>query len=111
MLINKISKEYDFIIDDNTNLDKSELELKLKKFDSYLKIGIWFNYELEVLWHLNWMRMYWFGEKLLPKVSYYTMQKKFNSNKNKINKNFDKFFTISKVFREFNFDNKIKYYF
>ena len=109
MLIKKISTNYDFIIDDNTNLIKSEREAKLKEFESYYKIGIWFNYELEVCWHLNWMRMYWFGEKLLPKVIYYTLNKKFIPDD--IDKGFDKFIEISKIFREFNFDNKIKYYF
>ena len=109
MLINSISTDYDFIIDDNTNLNKLDRDTKIIKFKSYYKIGIWFNYELEVCWHLNWMRMYWFGEKLLPKVTYYSLIKKFNSND--IENGFDKFIEISKIFREMNFDNKIKYYF
>ena len=78
-------------------------------FESYYKIGIYFDYDFEVCWHLNWMRMYWFGVKLLPKVTYYTLKKNFVSDE--INKGFDKFIIISKIFTEFNFDNKIKYYF
>ena len=109
MLIKKISTEYDFIIDDNTNLLKDDRDSKLKQFDSYYKIGIWFDYDLEVCWHLNWMRMYWFGSKLLPKVTYYTLRKKFSSDE--IDKGFNKFIKILKVFRELNLDNKIKYYF
>lgn len=108
-LIKKISTNYDFIIDDNTNMIKTQRENKLKEFESYYKIGIWFNYDLEVCWHLNWMRMYWFGAKLLPKITYYTLNKKFNPEQ--INEGFNKFIKISKVFKEFNLDNKIKYYF
>jgi len=109
MLVKKTLPEYDFIIDDNTNLDKSMRDGKLKLFDRYHKIGIWFNYELDVCFHLNWMRMYWFGGKLLPKVSYYTLRKNFNSADLEVG--FDKFIEINKVFREFDLDDKIKYYF
>ena len=109
MLIKKISTGYNYIIDDNTNLDKTSRDKKLKEFESYYKIGIWFDYEMDVCMHLNWMRMYWFGGKLLPKVTYYTLRKKFDSTN--IEEGFDKFFKIDKVFREFNLDDKIKYYF
>jgi bifunctional polynucleotide phosphatase/kinase len=115
MLVKKISTNYDFIIDDNTNLVSSERENKLKQFDSYYKIGVWFDYDLEVCWHLNWMRMYWFGGKLLPKVTYYTLRKKFSSESSEssesIDAGFDQFIKITKVFGEFNLDDKIKYYF
>jgi bifunctional polynucleotide phosphatase/kinase len=109
MLIKKISTDHDFVIDDNTNLDKSIRDIKLKQFESYYKIGIWFDYDLELCWHLNWMRMYWFGAKLLPKVTYYTLRKNFNSDN--LEEGFDKFIIINKVFREMNLDDKIKYYF
>lgn len=109
MLVKNISPNYDFIIDDNTNLNKLITDAKLLMFKDYHKIGIWFNYELDVCFHLNWMRMYWFGGKLLPKVSYYTLKKKFDSTNLKIG--FDNFFEINKVFKEFNLDDKIKYYF
>ena len=109
MLIKKALPEYNFIIDDNTNLDKSVRDEKLKLFDGYYKIGIWFDYELDVCFHLNWMRMYWFGGKLLPKVTYYTLRKKFVPDNLEVS--FDKFLKINKVFREFDLDDKIKYYF
>ena len=109
MLVKKITSDYDFIIDDNTNLKKSDRDEKLKIFESYYKIQIWFDLELDVCFHLNWMRMYWFGAKLLPKVSYYTLNKKFDSTN--LDKGFDKFIVIKKLFREFNLDDKIKYYF
>lgn len=109
MLVRKISLEYDFIIDDNTNLDKMGRDERLKMFKDYYKVGIWFDYELDVCLHLNWMRMYWFGSKLLPKVTYYTLRKKFDSTNLEIG--FDKFIKIDKVFKEFDLENKIKYYF
>ena len=109
MLIKKALPDYDFIIDDNTNLDKSGRDAKIKLFDGYYKIGIWFDYELDVCFHLNWMRMYWFGGKLLPKVTYYTLRKKFVPTNLEIG--FDKFIKIDKVFGEFNLEDRIKYYF
>jgi len=109
MLIKKISTDYDFVIDDNSNLDSVVRDSKLKQFESYYKIGIWFDYDLELCWHLNWMRMYWFGAKLLPKVTYYTLRKKFESAN--LEKGFDKFIVINKVFKEMNLSDKIKYYF
>jgi bifunctional polynucleotide phosphatase/kinase len=109
MLVHKISPEYNFIIDDNTNMDKSVRDIKLSQFDDYYKVGIWFDYELDVCFHLNWMRMFWFGGKLLPKVTYYTLRKKFDSNL--VDEGFNKFIKIDKIFKEFNLDNKIKYYF
>lgn len=109
MLIKNITINYDYIIDDNTNLDSMVRNAKLAKFNDYYKVGIWFDYELDVCMHLNWMRMYWFGGKLLPKVTYYTLRKKFDSNL--VETGFNKFIKIDKIFEEFNLDNKIKYYF
>lgn len=113
MLIKKIlpdfAVDYDFVIDDNTNLDKSVRDKKLKLFNGYYKIGIWFDYKLDIYFHLNWMRMYWFGSKLLPKVSYYSLRKKFDSTN--LETSFDKFIKVNKVFKEFDLDDKVKYYF
>ena len=108
-LVKKISNEYDYVIDDNTNMKHQELELKLSQFKHHYKIGIWFDHNLEVCWHLNWMRMYWFGGKLLPKVSYHTLNKYFDQTN--ISNNFDTFERVDKIFKEFNIDSKIKYYF
>ena len=108
-LINKISLDYDFIIDDDTNLNKSKRETKIKRFETYYKIGIWFNYEFDVCFHLNWMRMCWYGGKLLPNVVYYTLNKNFDSTE--IEKGFDNFIKIKKVFNQMNLEDKIKYYF
>lgn len=108
-LVKQICTKFDFIIDDNTNLNKSNRIEKLNTFSNYYKIGIWFDYPIEVCFHLNWMRMYWFGGKLLPKVTYYTLANKFV--KSDVEQGFDKFIKIDKIFKEFNLDNKIKYYF
>lgn len=109
ILLKKISTDYDFIIDDNTNLNKLDRDNKLNQFKSYYKIGIWFDYDLDVCFHLNWQRMYLFGEKLLPKVTYYTLRKKFDSNN--VDDGFDKFIVIKNVFKQIDFNHKIKYYF
>jgi len=108
-LIKNISVNNDYIIDDNTNLVKYNRVNKLKDFNSHYKIGIFFDYDLEVCFHLNWMRMYLFEEKLLPKVTYYTLNKKFN--KDNLADDFDDFIVINKIFYQFNMDNNIKYYF
>lgn len=108
-LIKKITPSYDFVIDDNTNVDKIARNAKLKQFESHYKVGVWFDYDLELCWHLNWMRMYWFGGKLLPKVTYYTLNKKFDQTD--LNKEFDKFVKVDKVFGEFNLNNQMQYYF
>ena len=93
-LIKKISNDYDYIIDDNTNLLFIERDNKLNLLKNHYKIAIWFDYDFEICWHLNWLRMYWFNEKLLSKITFYTLRKKFNS------ENIDK-----------NFNKEIKYYF
>lgn len=109
MLIKKISPEYEFIIDDNTNMNKLNREEKLNNFKSYYKIGIYFDYDLDTCYHLNLLRMYWFNCKLISKITYYTLIKYFD--KNNLDNKFDKFIKINKIFNEFNFDDKIKYYF
>jgi bifunctional polynucleotide phosphatase/kinase len=108
-LIKKISNDYDYIIDDNTNLLFIERDNKLNLLKNHYKIAIWFDYDFEICWHLNWLRMYWFNEKLLSKITFYTLRKKFISEN--IDKNFNKLIKISKVFNEFDFNKEIKYYF
>lgn len=103
------STDISYIIDDNTNINKYDREKKLKKYDTYYKIGIWFNFDMKVCWHLNWLRMYWFGGKLLPNVTYYTLNKKFD--KTNLSARFDNFIQIDKVFGEMNLEDKIKYYY
>ena len=90
-------------------MNKTKRLSQLSKFKSHYKIGIWFNYELDVCFHLNYLRMYWFGLKLIPKVSYYTLNKHFD--KTNIDKDFNKFFIVDKLFLQYNYENKVKYYF
>lgn len=110
-LVKKISTNYNYIIDDNTNLIKNDRINKMKHFVSYYKIGIWFDLDLKICHHLNWLRMYWFGQKLLPNVIYNTLNKKMTPENLPNHVEFDKFIQIQKIFREFNLDNSIKYYF
>lgn len=109
--VKKLSADYDFIIDDNTNLNLNDRTIKLSKFNEHYKLGIWFNYDVDLCFHLNWMRMYWFGFDLLPKVTFYTLNKKMNQEQIKNDNNFDNLIEINDVFKEFNLDDKIKYYF
>lgn len=96
-----------FIIDDNTNL--RERGDKLKGFDDYYKIGIWFNYEMDVCFHLNYVRMYANRGKLMPKIVYYTLNKKYD--RNVVGDGvFDEVVEIDKLFGVFKHD-EIKYYF
>ena len=81
----------------------------LKQFDNYTKIGIWFDINIEQTKHLNYIRMYWFGSNLISPVIYRTLNKNFI--KPELTEGFNKIIKINKIFYDFNFDNKIKYYF
>ena len=59
--------------------------------------------------HLNYLRMYWFGSKVIGQVIYRTLNKSYTQPE--ITEGFDNIIHIDKVFYDFNFDNKIKYYF
>lgn len=104
-------EEHDYIIDDNTNLESLKRKKELDKFKNYYKIGIYFNYEIEQCIHLNYMRMYWFGKELVNKVTYNTLRKKVLKEEIKLDKEFDKVIIIDKILNEFNYDDKIRYYF
>ena len=101
--------DYNFIIDDNTNMKKNIRIKHLQKLSEYTKVGIWFNYDISICLHLNYLRMYWFGNKLVPKVAYNTLVKNFDNTE--IKNLFDKFIELDKVFPELNFDNYFRYYF
>jgi len=109
ILTNKNLQNYNNIIEDNTNLNIDNRKKILNNFDSFLKIGIWFDYDQDVIKHLNYMRMFWFGSKLINPIIYKTLNKSFN--KPTLSEGFDKLFIISKVFENFNFSDKIQYYF
>ena len=107
---NKNINQYNKIISDNTNLNiKNRLKI-LTDFDSHLKIAIWFDYTQEQTSHLNYMRMFWFGSKLISPLIYRTFNKNFTKPED-VAEGFDKLFIISKVFNNFDFSNKIQYYF
>ncbi len=102
-------EKYNYCIEDNTNLSNKLRKNIINKYKSYKKIGIWFNYDMDTYKHLNYMRMYWFGTKLINQVIYRTLNKSFNIPE--VTEGFDHIIEINKVFLNFNFDNKIKYYF
>jgi len=107
-LINKNLLNYSYVIDDNTNMNPTKRNYILKDFNSYYKIGIFFDYSIELAMHLNYMRMYWYGAELIKKVGYFTMNKNFVA---PTETEFDTFIHIDKVFPQFNLDEKCKYYF
>lgn len=109
LIINNIN--FSYIINDNTNLDNKKINIYLKNFLNYKKIGIFFNYDIEICQHLNYMRMYWFDYPLISTVIYRKLNKSFNNTDIINNYNFDDLITINKIFKDFNYDNKIKYYF
>ncbi len=105
-LISKHNTNIDFIIDDNTNTNlKSRNEL-YKIYETHYKIGIYFNYEIELAMHLNYIRMYWYGAELVKKVAYYTLNKKFDVPDNK---EFDLLIQLDKIIPDF--ETSMKYYF
>jgi bifunctional polynucleotide phosphatase/kinase len=107
-LVIKHNKDIDFIIDDNTNTNlKSRNELN-KFYPNHYKIGIYFNYDLELAMHLNYMRMFWYGTELIKKVAYYALNKNFDIPSEK---EFDYFVELNKLIPDFNLETNIKYYF
>ena len=107
-MIKKDLLNYAYVIDDNTNMNQAKRAAILKEFNSYYKIGIFFDYSIELAMHLNYMRMFWYGAELIKKVGYFTI------NKNSVTpteSEFDTLICIDKVFPQFNLDTKCKYYF
>jgi bifunctional polynucleotide phosphatase/kinase len=98
----------DLIIDDNTNLDKNKRNTYLKKFNDYVKICILFDYDIEINYHLNYMRMYNFNEKLIPKVAFNKLNKNYDRKYN-YDDDFDHVIKITKLFYEFNIELKYFY--
>ncbi len=85
---------------------KKERNAINKLYSTHHKIGIYFDYDISVANHLNYMRMYWFGEKLIGKVVYNTLNKYMDlPNENE----FDTFIKYDKIFDDFKTD--ILYYF
>jgi DNA 3'-phosphatase len=108
--INKNITSYDYVIEDNTNLNKKTRTKLLSEFNYYTKIAIFFSHSMDTTKHLNYMRMYWFGAHLISQLVYRTLNKSFLEPD--ILEGFDNMIGIDKVFTNFIFENnKIKYYF
>lgn len=101
--------KYNKVIDDNTNINTKKRSEQLNKFNDYYKIGISFDLDDQVLNHLNYLRMYEFDKKLVPKVAYNVLKK--NADKLKFNEKFDTFIKINKLFDNYKEKTKLKYYF
>lgn len=107
-LIYKHNENINFVIDDNTNTSLKSRKEIFKFYKSHYKIGIYFDYEIDLAMHLNYMRMYWQGQELISKVAYYTLNKNFNiPNENE----FNMFINLDKIIPDFNLENNLKYYF
>jgi bifunctional polynucleotide phosphatase/kinase len=107
LVVNPI--KYNKIIDDNTNINTKKRLEKLNNFTDYYKIGIYIDYNDDIVNHLNYLRMYEFNKKIIPKVAYNTLKK--NIDKLKFNENFDYFIKINKLFDDYKNKTTIKYYF
>lgn len=102
-------EKYDKIIDDNTNLNIKERKNTLTKYKNYYKIGITFNLSDEIINHLNYLRMYEFNGKIIPKVVYNKLKK--SSNIESLSEEFDYLIKINKLFPEYKEKTSLKYYF
>ncbi len=98
-----------YCIDDNTNLNTKSRKNIIDSFPTHKKIAVWFNFEMDIYKHLNYLRMYWFGNKLINQIIYRTLAKSYSIPE--LSEGLDNIIEINKVFNNFNFDNKIKYYF
>jgi len=107
-LVSKHNTNTDFIIDDNTNTNLKNRKELYKIYENHYKIGIYFNYELDLAMHLNYMRMYWYGSELVKKVTYHTLNKNFDIPDNK---EFNLLIQLDKIIPDFNLESNLKYYF
>jgi len=105
---NNMNTTNNFIIDDNTNMNLKKRKQILDKYSSSYKIGIFFDYSIDLCMHLNYMRMYWYGHELIKKVGYNVLNKTYS--KPTANE-FDSLITIDKVLPQFNLKIPFKYYF
>ena len=94
------------IINDNTNLTIKNRNMFFDKLSNYYKVGIYFDYDLEINLHLNYYRMYNYDKPLINKMIYNKLNKDFH--KPSVNE-FDKYFIFYKIFPSFK--SKIKYLF
>lgn len=107
-LVIKHDISINYMIDDNTNTNLKNRKDLYKLYKTHYKIGIYFDYEINLAMHLNFMRMYWYGAELIKKVAYYTLNKHFDIPNEK---EFDMFVKLDRVIPEFNLDTSMKYYF
>lgn len=107
-LIKKHDSSINWIIDDNTNLSNTSRQELFKIYESHYKIGIFFDYSIDLAMHLNYARMFWYGGELIKKVAYYTLNKKYvEPNKN----DYNLFVKFEKILPYLKINSSMKYYF
>ena len=107
-LISKNNSTINYIIDDNTNTTLKSRNEIFKLYNNHYKIGIYFDYEIDLAMHLNYIRMYWYGAELIKKVAYFTINKKFDKPDER---EFDLLIKLDKILPDFNLNSSFKYYF
>jgi bifunctional polynucleotide phosphatase/kinase len=107
-LIIKHDKNIKYIIDDNTNINTKQRNELFKIYNTHYKIGIYFNFDIDTIMHLNYMRMYWYDAELIKKIVYNTLNKKTEKPEKT---EFDLLIEINKIIPDFNLETNIKYYF
>jgi bifunctional polynucleotide phosphatase/kinase len=111
ILDNKNLLNNNFIIDDNTNFNDKKRNKYLEEFKDYFKIVIFYDLNMDICMHLNYMRMFYFNKPLISKVVYRTLLKSnpdiFSNYDKIIRKEFNYSITINKLFSEFNSANFI----
>jgi bifunctional polynucleotide phosphatase/kinase len=107
-LVLKHDASINFIIDDNTNMSLKNRKDLFKIYKTHFKIGIYYDYEIDLAMHLNFMRMYWYGQELVKKVAYYTLNKNADLSNEK---EFNIFIKLDKIIPDFNLEKNLKYYF
>jgi bifunctional polynucleotide phosphatase/kinase len=109
ILNNKNLLNNNFIIDDNTNFNHKKRNKYLEEFKDYFKIAIFYDLNMDICMHLNYMRMYYFNKPLISKVVYRTLLKSnpdiFNNYDKIISKEFNYSISINKLFNRFNSTN------
>jgi bifunctional polynucleotide phosphatase/kinase len=107
-LIKKNNSSITYIIDDNTNVTETNRNDLLNIYNSHYKICIFFDYTINIAMHLNYLRMFWFGNKLITKVTYNTLNKKFQKPNTT---DFDLLLTFNKILPDFKINSHITYFF
>lgn len=90
----KKSYKYDKMINDNTNLNSEKRSEYLSHFPDHYKLGIFFDFPIDVIKHLNYQRSSYTDIKPINKIALATMNKYFTRPKES---DFDHLIKIYKI--------------